>query len=251
MVEKPSVISLCDLDDSLFQSARKAGNSEGAIPVVRSSSGREIAFQTREQQALSAWLFATSRVIPTTGRSSKWVSRVDLPFADYAICSFGGIILTPEGKPEPRWYSHIENQCRLHQAEMEALAAFCRDTVQSLGFDVRVKISTDQGLPLSISLKHNKRDETETAQLAAVIKEHLPPQWWMHLNGRNMAVCPPFLGKDIAVKWFLAELAGPHDLVVSLGDSLSDLVYMTLSDFALVPVKPASQIFAALDKTFL
>ena len=247
MVEKPSVISLCDLDDSLFQSARKAVNSEGAIPVVRSSSGREIAFQTREQQALSAWLFATTRVIPTTGRSSKWVSRVALPFSDYAICSFGGVILTPEGQPEPRWFAHIEQQCRAYGAEMEALAAICKQEVVRLGYDVRVKISTDQGLPLSISLKHNKRDEAETAALAECIKAHMPTGWWMHLNGRNMAVCPPFLGKDIAVQWFLAEIAGAHDLVVSLGDSLSDLVYMALSDMALVPVKPQSQIFAALE----
>lgn len=242
----PPVFSFCDLDDTLFRSGRKAAADDLARAVAFTSKGLPISFQSREQAALYSWLAASSRLIVTTGRSSKWLSRITLPFNDYAICSFGGVILSPDGEPQPDWYSYIQSEVEKTRADLLALRQVCETEASRLCFDVRVKVVKDRGLDLHLSIKHNKRSQDETTSLAVLLREQLPAGWWMHLNGRNMALCPPFLGKDKAVAWFLDHLAGTYGLVLGVGDSLSDLSYMGLGHGAVIPVKPKSQIFATL-----
>ncbi|MBS2005343.1 MAG: trehalose phosphatase, partial [Cyanobacteria bacterium SZAS LIN-5] len=63
-------------------------------------------------------------------------------------------------------------------------------------------------------------------------------------NGNNFALLPPFLSKERAVEYFLRELAPPHDCLIGIGDSRSDLGFMALCDYVVTPTR--SQIFAML-----
>jgi len=108
-----------------------------------------------------------------------------------------------------------------------------------------VYIISDAGLPLYVNAKHNGRDETALAVLAAALKEWLPEGWKMHFNGNNLAALPPYLGKDKAVSFYLKELAPAHSFVIGLGDSFTDLCFMGLCDYAMTPT--TSQIFQQLN----
>lgn len=236
-------IAFCDLDDMLFQSRRKS-DGDDLTPVVFQSNGKPISFQTPPQRALFNLLAASTRLIPTTGRNTKWMQRVKLPFSDYAICSFGAVIFGPDRVPEPGWHDLISDQATACHLEL----ASYRDQVVAEAsrrcIDVRVNTAVDQGLELYVTVKHRQRNAEELAQLAQAIESELQQGWWLHVNGRNMAICPPFLGKEKAVAYFLSQLAGPHDLVLGLGDSLSDVGFMSACDFAVSPVD--SQIFSSL-----
>ena len=236
-------IAFCDLDDMLFQSRRKS-DGDDLTPVVFQSNGKPISFQTPAQRALFNMLAASTRLIPTTGRGTKWMQRVKLPFSDYAICSFGGVILDRQGTPDSGWHHLISQQV----VQCNQGLTFYRDLVvaeaKRLSVDVRVNVAVDQGLELYVTVKHRHRVAEELAELAKAVRLELEHEWWMHVNGRNMTICPPFLGKEKAVAYFLSELAGPHDLVLGLGDSLSDVGFMSACDFAVSPIN--SQIFSSL-----
>jgi hydroxymethylpyrimidine pyrophosphatase-like HAD family hydrolase len=236
-------IAFCDLDDMLFQSRRKS-DGDDLTPVVFQSNGTPISFQTRQQRALFQLLSATTRLIPTTGRGTKWMQRVKLPFSDYAICSFGAVILTPQGTPDPGWHHLISKQVEQCNQGLTFYRDLAAAESRRLCIDVRMNTAVDQGLELYVTVKHRQRNAEELAQLAVAIESVLQQGWWLHVNGRNMAICPPFLAKEKAVAYFLSELAGPHDLVLGLGDSLSDVGFMSACDFAVSPVN--SQIFSSL-----
>ena len=231
-----TVISFCDLDDVLFFSERKCPQGVALKPVViRSSSGKGYCFQTPAQQALFAMLRRSTRLIPTTGRTSSWLARVQLDFADYKVCSFGGVILAPDSTPVESWRQVMEAASLACQEEMEQLRQAALVESSRRAFDVRVKVQSDFGTRLYLSVKHNRRESSEMAELASVLSGQMPAGWQMHANGRNIALLPPFLGKRKAVNFILEHTTGGDALVFALGDSFSDLEFMSAADFALFP----------------
>ncbi len=229
------VISFCDLDDVLFFSGRKCPEGVAVTPVVFRSSGKGYCFQTPAQQALFGMLRRTTRLIPTTGRTTSWLTRIKLDFVDYKIGSFGGVILAPDGKPVESWRQAMEAGSLTHSKEMEQLrlAAIVESSTRS--FDVRVKVQKDFGTALYLSIKHNRRQASEMSELASVLGERLPAGWQMHANGRNMALLPPFIGKRKAVDWVVENTTTGDALLLALGDSLSDVEFMSAADFAFYP----------------
>lgn len=239
MNRPPAVIAFCDLDDSLVQSAGKLGRTgeSGSDDIVLfSSRGKPITVQTLSQRAFYQWLSNTTRFIPTTGRSSKWLGLLDLEFNDYAICTFGGVILTPSLEPEPRWLELMSTESKQSSSTFTQLVELCSAEVRRLEIDARVNVVSDLGIALYVSIKHFHSNSQKMVLFSRFLESQLPAGWRLQIDGPSCAALPPFLGKDKAVSWFLQELAGPQDLILGLGDRNSDLPYMSLADFAIIPL---------------
>lgn len=238
-----TTISLIDLDDSIFQAARKcpAGAALGEAAVDRT--GVAHSFCTSKQLALLGLLTGAGVVVPVTARETDGLKRVRIPFTSHAITSFGAVILTPEGLVEPLWDALMRPQCvHAQEAHLECLA-FVKREASVLGIDSRSELISDIGMPLYVNTKHNNADDfSELTILRDALLGWMPEGWKIHFNGNNLALLPPHLGKDRAVSHYLRELAPDHALVLGLGDSFTDLCFMGLCDFAITPTN--SQIFA-------
>ncbi len=227
-------IVFVDLDDTLFQTARK--NPTAAHIAAVDKTGQPLSFQCGKQIAFLEWLARDAQLVAVTGRSVDAYRRVLLPLGEQAICSFGGVILQPDGSPHPAWHQTMAaaaHDCAPQMVTLEQeIAALCAE----LEIDARHRIIYDAELPLYLSIKHNQHAVTELAQLAAASRPLLPTNWVLHLNGNNMAVLPPFLDKRRAVAFFLQQLTQDGPVVtIGVGDSLTDLGFMALCDYAIAP----------------
>ena len=232
-----------DLDDTLFHSHRKSAGAAGE-PVAFDRDGEAASFMTPRQRALFEWLARDAEIVATTGRSAEAYRRVALGFVGYAICSHGGLILLPDGQPEPRWRKRIAVEAAGHQRAFANLLGAVRFRTARAGIDARIRAIAEGDLELYVSIKHNQGDASELARLATILAEEMPAGWRLCLNDNNLAVLPPFLGKELAVNWFLQEIARRDTFVIGIGDSLSDLPFMALCDYALTPSR--SQLFSSL-----
>lgn len=234
---------LLDLDDTLFTTPRK---DPGAIhPAAKDRQGAPLSFQTPAQQAFWTWLQAAAGlVIPVTGRNVAALQRVTLPLpGQWAICSFGGTILR-DGEPWRPWMADIADQSATVYGILGDLLTMVLDHARTTPVDVRASIVADLDIPLYLSIKHNQSDHEALAAVSHWFAPQVPPDWSVHLNANNLAVMPPFLGKAKAVTAVLQALDDVPPFILGAGDSLTDLGYMRLSDFALVP--RSSQILATL-----
>src|SRR5262249_48050624 len=127
--------------------------------------------------------------------------RVRLPFSDYAICAMGGTILKPDGSPDPEWHRHITSASAAEKGNLEHLARLTKEAAHRLGLDSEVVTVGDLGCDLYVNVReHNAEGLQAIADLLAKV---LPLNWHLHHNGRNIAIMPPFLGKDKAATYFL------------------------------------------------
>jgi hydroxymethylpyrimidine pyrophosphatase-like HAD family hydrolase len=232
-----------DLDDTLFCSRRKTPD-ENAEPVAYRGDGVALSFMTGRQRSFFEWLSRDAVLVPTTGRNAAALGRVRLRFTAHAICSFGGLMLRPDGSPEPRWRAHIEQEARAALPQLGALLELIRIEASRAGVDVRARSVTDDGLELYLSIKHNADDAAALAALVPFVERHLPAGWRLGLNDNNLAVLPGFLGKEKAVAWYLEQLAAPHAFVLGAGDSFSDAPFLALCDYVLTPAQ--SQLFGRM-----
>lgn len=256
-------IVFVDLDDTLFQTARKTSAADRADATVGAvdRAGAPLSFHTARQARFLDWLTAREDptappplVVPVTGRNVEAYRRIRLPLEPPAICSFGGVILTAEGTPDPLWHQEMTARSQAEAKAMAALEAAVARRAAQTGTDVRHRVILDAGLPLYISVKHNGEEAWSEAMppLAEALEPDIPEGWTLHLNGSNLALLPPFLGKKAAVAHFLTHLPVPDEaaqaappFTIGVGDSLTDLGFMGLCDVAVVP-RP-SQIQAALE----
>lgn len=240
----PEVVVFLDLDNNIFQSARRWPLRK-MEPVAYTAGGLPCSFMSGTQRALFNWLNNTTLVIPNTARDTATFARVNLPFRSYSICSFGGVILRPDGKVETAWHEEIEPQANKAQPLLDGVHALVLEIAQKRNFDLRVRLLQDHGLDLYVNIKHNQHHETELMQLAEEIKPQLPAGWTVHCNDNNLAFFPDFLGKEKAARWLLQEIIKPRQdtVIIGSGDSYTDMPLMAMADFALMPC--GSQIFAA------
>lgn len=234
-----------DVDETVIAS-RRTRPPEGGRPVATDSRGAVCGYLTPKQERLLGFLRAGATFVPTTARSTDAFRRLDLDFSGWAILSFGGVILTPEGTVEPRWAERITDGAACHRESLHRLAAQVVETAGREKIDVRSSIVSDAGMDLYASVKHNGGDADALTPVYRMLLDNLPTGWRLHFNLNLISILPPFLGKELAVKWFLTHIAPPGVITVGAGDSLTDVPFMGLCDYALVPTR--SQNFRRLAK---
>ena len=233
-----SPIVFADLDDTLFQTARKMTEPAAQVRLASRATNGSHSYMTEAQAATVAWLLNTTRLIPTTARSSGVLERTTIAFRDYKICSNGGAIITPDGEHDPEWAARTGVLSDAHKDAFAALGAavsglsgpsgtgglrhwLVRELDTPVYFVAKISADTDQGV----------LDEAERR-----CRDALRGDLVFHRNGRNMSFTPKGLTKTDAVQEVLNRLPGTDKRPVwGIGDSVSDLPFMRLCQMLAVP----------------
>lgn len=234
-----------DLDDTLFQSARKCPPNTPVTEISYSVTGKSTGFITKQQQEFLNWLSEKAEIIPTTARSINSFRRVNISFTGYAICSFGGIILTPQGNCQQEWQAYIKPLVNQYHQSLLAMAESIKKFSQLKQLDVRIVIVKDLEYDFYLNIKHNQHKIAELNQIRELMNTCMPKNWRIHSNDNNLSLLPPYLGKEYAVSWFIDRYINREDsLLITVGDSFTDAAFMALGDYAVTP--PKSQLFTSL-----
>lgn len=230
-----------DLDNTLFQTAPRCPPGEPVEPVATGRDGQPLSFMTTRQRAFFRWLGRDATVIPVTGRSSSAYHRVELPFESHAVLDFGAVILEPGGCLDPEWDARVRPGCSRLGPRLEEICKQVEDFSRIHDLGVAVRVLHDHDMPIYLVAKHPRAD---LQALAAVRDGVLRPllegpdgaDFYLHDNDNNLSLVPAFLGKERAVAYLVAErLESGERLLIGAGDSATDLPYMHLCDFWLVP----------------
>ena len=162
-VNRPLVF--VDLDDTLFQTARKMGD-EPRYPATLDVDGEPNGFMSATQKSFVEWLLATADVVPVTARSIEAYQRVQLPFVHGAVCAHGGVILNPDGSLDPLWHAHMCDELALEQTRLHQLSEQTLAIGTELGFSLRGWVVEEHGLANYVVTKHN--NETDEALLTVL-----------------------------------------------------------------------------------
>jgi hypothetical protein len=230
-------IALVDLDDTLFQTLRKCPPE---IPEARltplgfARDGSPLSYATPRQMALIEWLRDSAWLVPVTARSRDALMRVRIPFSA-AICAHGGVVIGEDGAIDGDWRARAEAQSTALQPELDRLCAAVQAEAARRGAALRVRVLDEEGLGLYVLAKHEETDEDALHRTVDAVA--IPAGWRVHRNGNNVAIMPPWLGKEHAVAHLLPRLraAHPDAPLIGIGDSLTDAPYLALCDYAMMP----------------
>lgn len=241
-MSESEVVYFTDLDNTLFVSKRKAGQHKNPVSVGVSSTNEPASFMGRPHQMFFNMLIKTGLVIPITGRTSKQFMQVTaLPFSSYRIVSFGAIVLNPDNTPNELWMHGLRSQLLPRSVFVDIAAKAMKYNNKYV-----VRIVEDCGILACVSI----RVESESLEQCDIDFAHnvLPnSDWRVHHNGKKIEILPPYAMKEKAAEFVLKELLPEQErLVVGAGDSLSDLPFMHLCDYAIYPT--ISQIKEKLNK---
>jgi hypothetical protein len=229
-------IILADLDDTLFQTARKCpgGVADGLRLMSRLNDGSPSGYASARQENLLAWL-RIGRLIPVTARSRSALVRVDIEQAP-AICGNGGCIITDGGEIDQAWHDHLVAQARDGQT-VDDVYATLTGALDAAAF--RHWIAAENGMPQFVVIKSNHDGGEILAEVERDLAPLVPAGWRVHRNDNNLAYLPVWLSKRHAVRYLIEKLRAdaPDAPIIGIGDSVSDVGFMDMCDFAMTPTK--------------
>lgn len=244
---KPPLV-LVDLDDTLFQTARKMPEASPRHTATLDSLGQASGYMSPVQKSLVDWLLDSADVVPVTARGVESYRRVQLPFCRGAICGHGAVILDAKGHLDQDWQAHMHATLAPFQDRLPRLL----DTVLAMGPELELPlrgwIEAEAGLLHYAVIKHiDASDDVLVKLLAEVRSRNLLQGMHVHRNGNNLAFLPAGLDKRFAVEEWLKRDRAVHGErpVLGLGDSLTDLGFMGLCHLWATPAR--SQVSQALE----
>lgn len=236
------MLILTDLDDTLFQTARKCpSNAEGLLTMSYLPDGKESGFATRRQQRMLAWL-QHGKVVPVTARSREVLGRVNIE-RNPAVCSNGGCIIAADGEVDAAWHARLQEHSRRGTTPADVYADIGRFIA---GDEYRHWLVQEDDLDLYLVVKSNIDEGDILQDVEPMLNSMLPEGWRTHRNGNNLAFLPPWLNKRDAAHYLIENARADNDdlLVIGIGDSHSDVGFMDLCDYAMSPT--TSQLWAKM-----
>ena len=222
---------LVDLDDTLFHTRHKIPAHLEPFRVASEATNGRHSWYTRHQSALVEWLFTAADTIPVTARSRESMSRCHIPAFSNAVLSNGGLVLGPDGQRDEEWHRRIVAGST---REAESMVAALENGL-ALG-DVRGWVVEEAGIPLYVCFKSND-EGIEVLDTVRMAVSAVHPNLRAAQNGNNLSFSPAHVSKSAAVRYLLEErcIAGPDVSVFGMGDSVSDLPFMQLCHFKVIP----------------
>lgn len=241
-------LALVDLDDTLFQTARKMPVGTARFPASHDVNGAISGYQNQVQKAFIDWLLLTTDVVPVTARSAEAFSRVNLNFTGSAICSHGGLILNPDRTVNEGWHGLMADTLRHYQQRLPALCETALSIGAQHGISLRGWVVEEAGQRHYVVVKHNGSSDADLSLVLEKLRgAGLLEGMHTHANGNNLALLPMGLSKRVAVEHYLTgdrQLNGERP-VLGFGDSITDLGFMSLCHFWGTPAR--SQLAALVE----
>lgn len=229
---------LADLDDTLFRSAGKHASDDNLVRMTTARNERH-GLSAPHEMCLIDMMRATGTVIPVTARSREALSRVHLDFGTgQAICANGAVILDHAGRPDRGWAAKMSRIGHAAGGEMRDMMNVLKDEFEEA---VRTWIVEEEDVPVYLCMKVNDNDDPD--EIARVISEAgslLMSRFDLsgfqhHVNGNNLSLVPSGISKRAAAERFIENLRIRPDLVIGIGDSVTDLGFMGVCDFMMTP----------------
>lgn len=229
-----------DLDDTLFQSHRKCPSGAALTPMAYLKDGTAHSFATKPQESFLTLMQKEMTVIPVTARNADAFSRVRWPFEHGAVINYGGIILDSEGIPDQYWLGLSRTRAAESLPLLEETREILMKTARAADVTLRIRIIEDFGVPFYLCAKSEEGDEKALDAVEPLLRhwcERSEHELSIHRNGNNLSVLPFWLDKRHAVEHLMGSFRRLHNEIVTfgMGDSLSDLGFMSICDYALVP----------------
>lgn len=232
MQPSSSVLSVVDLDDTLFRSPARGGHGH---PVSVTRDGQPQGYMSPAQRQLFEMLRRAGRVVPTTARTPAQLARVRLPFDDFAICTNGAVILDPSGAPDPAWRALVERHRDALTTDADGLAALAADSPGGGALKIRTVDAWDR--PWMVAVRHPTRDAVPLQRWADTLRPRLPDGWAFDVAGDRALLYPAAIDKGAAVDWLLENHVSQPTLILGAGDRHGDAAFMARGHFALVPTR--------------
>ncbi|OSP14089.1 hypothetical protein B7489_05375 [Vibrio alginolyticus] len=238
-----------DIDDCFMATKRKFSESDSLSIASLDIDGQARSFMSEKQRTLLELFIDTrSTIIPVTGRSYNTLKRVQVSslFKSWMVVSHGALIIEPNGKKCNAWVEHIKNKfpLGLWSDKLNLINEELKEFILSKGVNAQSYIVSEDDIDCYVCVKCTEGIDYDfifdsiLSQISIDLNDIK-----IHINGRNMALFPPYTQKKLAVDYIIRQL-DEKSLILTMGDSLSDIPFMKLSDFALMPTK--SQIADSL-----
>jgi hypothetical protein len=227
-IERP--LALVDLDDTLFQTARKMREGEERFPVTFDSAGQPNGFMSKTQMMFVSWLMVSADVVPVTARGIDSFQRVDLPFTHGAICSHGGVILSENNVINVHWREQMELELAGIQSELAEVVAQLYCVRDILGLELRITTIESGNFGQFIVVKQKGAHDEVLADVFEELKvRYALGNFYVHRNSNNLAIIPHFISKQAAVREYVYRdrINNGERPILGFGDSLTDLGFMT------------------------
>jgi len=231
-------IIFMDLDDSIFQTLRKCGDTASLRVGALGPDGTPFSFLRPNQAHLLDQVFKDAAIVPATGRNLNSFRRVTLDFQYGAILNFGGLVLNPAGEIDQEWLADIRPRCQAARGRLFEAQAKAEAFSNQNGLGCRIRLITDQEIDFYLQVKSLNGRNEELDEIRALFEEDFQ-DFLIYRNDNNLALLPSFLNKARALRFHLdkhLEPLGPDRLVLALGDSLADVEFMKLCDYMIIPV---------------
>lgn len=230
-----TIIVFSDIDDTLIQSKRKCLDIDIAQVTATNKDSKSSSFSTIEQLHLYNW-FNNENLIPVTGRGKEAFERISLSFNSYKVINHGAIILNKENVLDEEWNTLIKRETQRWGRVLQQYFQELLDFIDQRKLVLRCRLVDEFGYKCYISIKGNHND---LLKLSTITERFLalPDNTRLHFNDQNMALLPPYACKKRAVE-FLQEKhrkADPNTLFIGVGDSNSDLNFMSSCHFQMLP----------------
>lgn len=239
-MNEPGCVAFVDLDDTLFSSLRRQRPDGDSVPAAKLIDGSVICYANTAQQMIFRMLASSGLVVPVTARNVAALRRVLLPFRGAAICSHGATILRADGRIDETWKEVMAPHLDTARSDLEDFLSMAQEFTDRRGVLMRTWLVDDGAGPIYAVTKHPSHDDEATRGVAETvvadwIRHH--PGYRMHVNGNNLAVLPPGVGKAAAVAHVIKGLRdrGMARVVLGAADSDTDLEFLDLCDMMLLP----------------
>ena len=223
------IIFFTDMDDTIIQTKRKTDFSKEIEVGGYNKDGEESSFYySGTKLFIDKLLEANITLIPTTARSLNSYYRTTLSKDNrikYAILNFGAMILV-DNKIDTQWKEKIEKKLK-----SISLFSISEDIINILDKSLTIKIIDDFYINIHNKVGLDNKSIKETLDNYLVNRD----EFYLHHNDNSFAILPKCINKSFAVEYMIDKL-NPI-LSLGAGDNRSDLDFMNITDFRVIPKK--------------
>jgi hydroxymethylpyrimidine pyrophosphatase-like HAD family hydrolase len=231
------VFFFSDIDDTLIQTKRKTDFNKKTIVGSYNKAGEESSFFYEGVKVfLDAMIDSGINVIPTTARNLDSYKRTVFytnKKIKNVVLNFGGLILI-NNEIDKNW----ENKIRIEYTKIDSFDNILDKLsvlLKNASLDVEIKIIDNYYI--SLYNRNNLDNSIIILEIKNILSQFVIDnnQFYIYENDNSFGILPKFLNKKFAVEYLIKRYK--PILTIGSGDNISDLEFMKLADFKLLPEK--------------